>query len=282
MKTTLVSFGNRPWENAIKRLSAQAKDSLLFNNIFILNEETLDKETSFNKENYDILFPPMSVPGYGLWLWKSYILEKAFEKFPDSDFFMYLDSGSELNITEKTKKRFYDYVEIADSKNIFGFRNNDVEANLSHCSVIDRIYIEGKHTLQFEANTLIFKNNNASLDIIKEWKSLCRENKYRNILTLGSKKCCDLYGHHLHDQSVLSCLLKKNGIEGIYDEGSWYLPSHSVSSSMEENRDKYPIFTARNPFDYSIVDRNCLRYKEFSTCRHYDGAYDCQDTLVVR
>lgn len=280
MNITLVVFGNKPWENALKRIYNQAKDTQLFNNLFILNEESLDKETDFIKSNHD--FINSGVPGYGAWTWKPYIIEKAFKKFPSSDFFMYLDSGSELNIKNSTRGRFFEYVDIADNDSIFGFRNRDQEANLSHCSIIDKIYKAGKHTLQFEANTLIMKNNDMSLNIIKEWKRQVIENGYENVVPKDIYKCCDLFGHHLHDQSVLSCLLKKEKVEGINDEASWYLPSYSVDKDININKNKYPIFTARNPFERSLLDKSCIRYKEFSTCLHNSMQYDCDETVVVR
>ncbi len=279
MKVTLIAFGNKKFAEAIDRFKSQAKSLNFFTNIYVLDEESLGKETDFIKDNYG--FINSEVPGYGAWIWKSYIIEKAFEKFSNSDFFMYLDSGSEFNVNEKTIGRFTEYFNIADKVGLFAFRNRDQEANLSHCSVIDRIFPEAKHTLQFEANTLIFKNTKKNLSLIKEWKSLCIENNYWNVNPY-SYKCCDLFGASLHDQSVLSCLLKREGYEGIPDEASWYLPSYSVYDTISSNRLKYPIFTARNPFNYSIINKDCLRYKEFSTCKHNDENFDCEQTLKVR
>jgi hypothetical protein len=278
MNVTLISFGDEKWEKALVRLESQAKQIPFIKNIFILNTELLNKETNFYKDNQD--FIDSHPKGHGAWIWKSYIIEKAFEKFPESDFYIYLDSGSELNVNENTVERFLSYFKIAEDQSIFAMVNRDGEKNLSHCSVIDRIYPPAKETNQFEAGTLIFKNDLKSLGIVKEWKRLCIEDDYFNVRPKDIYNCCDLWGGiHLHDQSVLSCLLKKNKINGIFDESSWYLPSTSVSNDIKSNRDKYPIFTARNPFEYSIINKDCIQYLGFKICIH-DG--ECPDMTVVR
>ena len=104
MKITFVVFGNKKWEDALGRITAQAKELNIFSNIYSVNESTLDKDTAFYKQHND--FVNTGIDGYGAYIWKTYILESAFNKFPDSDFFMYLDSGSEFNVNNKTKNRF--------------------------------------------------------------------------------------------------------------------------------------------------------------------------------
>jgi hypothetical protein len=278
MNICLIVFGNKPWENALNRVSNQAKSLEIFSNIYRVDSEVLNNDTTFLKEHLD--FVNTGVRGYGAWIWKTYILESAFKKFPDSDFFMYLDSGSEFNINNKTKKRFFEYFEIADSKTVFGFRGRDVEAILGHCTVINNIYPEAKYTNQFEANTLIFKNNKNSLDIIKTWEQKNIENNYYNV-NPSKEKCCDIFAIHLEDQPVLSCILKKEGIEGIPDEGSWYMPSKSVYDTVEENIDMYPIFTARNPFKGLMIGK-CLKYTSHVICIHSKDGSNCPSLIYIR
>lgn len=279
IKISLVSFASDSWSKAAKRFIDQANNTKIFTNIKIFDENFLEHKTLFFKENSNFLkIHPL---GFGGWVWKPYILEWAFKEFYDSDYIMYLDIGSEFNINENSIKRFYDYVEYANNNNIFGFRNRDLEQNLTHCSVIENIYSGAKNTRQFEANTLIFKNNIDSLNVIKEWKNFCLENNYFNIYPKDLYNCCNMWGGtHLHDQSILSCLLKNKNIEGVSDEASWYLPGYSISPLVSENIKKYPIFTARNPFNYSII-KKCVKYKEFSICQHNKNKI-CKDFLVVR
>jgi hypothetical protein len=132
--------------------------------------------------------------------------------------------------------------------------------------------------LQFEANTLILKNTKNNLDIIKYWKEKNVENNYYNV-NPSKEKCCDLFGLHVWDQPVLSCILKKNGFKGVPDEASWYLPSQSIYSSMEKNINSYPLFTARNPFSYSLIGR-CVKYKEHLLCKHND--INCPEMIKTR
>jgi len=278
---TLVAFATDNWSNAAKRFYDQATKTNIFSNIYIVDEETMKKDTDFFK--YHLEFTKECSTGFGGYIWKPYILESAFKKFPESDFFMYLDIGSEFNINKNTISRFYEYVSNADKNNIFAFVNRDNERCLSQCSVIDRIYSDAKYSNQFEANTLIFKNNLFSLNIIKEWKEKCVEDNYFNVFPNPKIKCCEYAGEgesliHIYDQSVLSCILKKYAIAGVLDEASWYLPSASVSEDIRLNVKKYPIFTARNPFLYSVIGK-CVQYKNFPICYH-DTL--CDDIIHVR
>lgn len=277
---SLVSFFSTSWEKAGKRFLEQAKDTNLFYNIKVFTEDSLEKETKFFADNKEFIAKHRH--GFGGWIWKPYIIEWAFNTYTDSDYIMYLDIGSEFNINEDTIDRFYDYVSIAEKDTVFGFRNRDLEQNLTHCSVIENIYSGAKDSRQFEANTLIFKNNKDSVNIVSDWLNNCLDNNYFNISPTDRYNCCEYWGGtHLHDQSTLSCILKKNKIEGISDEGSWYFPGNSISTSISKNRKKYPLFTARNPFEFTLVDK-CLGYKDSFICQHSDNNDKCDTRIQVR
>jgi hypothetical protein len=281
MKVSLISFASKSWENAAARFLSQAQSTGLFSNIKIFTESTLDRDTNFFLENKE--FISRHPAGFGGWIWKPYILNWAMLNLTDSDFVMYLDIGSEFNINKQTASRFFEYISIAGKDNVFAFRNRDLEQNLTHCSVIENIYPEAKGSRQFEANSLIFKNNKKSSDIISDWLHSCINNDYFNIDPKDRYSCCEYWGGtHLHDQSILSCILKKNKIEGVSDEASWYLPGYSVYGSINQNRQKYPLFTARNPFKHSIINEDCISYKEFSTCMHKDTEEACKSLVIVR
>lgn len=281
MNISLVSFASKSWENAGYRFLSQATSTGIFSNIKIFTEEDLNKDTAFFLENQE--FVNLHPMGFGGWVWKPYVINWAFSNFTNSDYIMYLDIGSEFNINKNTVGRFYDYVATANQEGIFAFRNRDLEQNLTHCSVIDNIYSEAKNSRQFEANSLIFTNNQTSRMIVSDWLNSCVDNNYFNVNPVDRYNCCEYWGGtHLHDQSVLSCILKKNNIKGVSDEASWYLPGHSVYSTMSQNRLNYPLFTARNPFKQSIIDKDCIKYKEFSTCIHTSDFETCRDIITVR
>jgi hypothetical protein len=275
---TLISFYTEEWKNAYRRFYKHAKDLNIFSNFCILNSVELEKETNF--ETINKLLINNNPTGFGLFLWKSYIIEYAFNKFPESDYFFYLDIGTEFNINKKTINRLYEYVEDANKNSIFAFRNRDLEENLTHCTVIDNVYPNARNSKQFNAGALILKNNDTSLNIIKEWKKECVKDNYYNLLDNKIDKCCSSWdGDHLHDQSVLSCILKKHGIDGIIDEADWYIPGESTSKSISKNRNQYPLFFARNPFLKSILYKECINYKQFTTCKHGNN---CPNVLTVR
>ena len=165
---------------------------------------------------------------------------------------------------------------LAEKNDIFAMLSKDIESNLAHCSVIDRLYPEGKNEPHFQAAFFIFKNNEKSLSIIREWKEECVKDNYFNVNPPELFKCCDFWGNiHLHDQPVISCILKKHKVEGIQDESSW----HWIPGTLEELNNKYPIFHARNQSKQSVLNRYCLEYNEHRKCIH-EG--NCPDLIKVR
>ncbi len=275
---TLVSFYTKDLKNAYRRFLKHGMHTDLFTNYYILGEEELENNTKYISNNKDLI--DNSFIGFGYYLFKPYLIESVFNKFPTSDYFFYLDIGTEFNINKKTIDRFYEYIDIAKKDNIFGFKNRDLEKNLTHCSVINNIYPNANKDRQFNSGTIIFKNNNFSLNFVKEWKDECMKNNYYNISPTNKVFCCnDWSGINMYEQSVLSCLLKKYKIEGISDEADWYLPNYSIYNSISDNRNKYPIFSARNPFLKSILYKECIKYREFTTCKHKMG---CSNTITVR
>lgn len=278
MKITLISFGNKAFEPSKVRLYEDAKNTGLFDNIYISGEKELKKDTKFFQDHASILSDKF--PGFGGWVWKTYLIESAFKKFPDSDFFVYIDCGSEFNINERSKKRFNDYLDISDEESVLAFRNRDPEYRLSHCSVIENIFPQGRSSNQFNSGLIFLKNNKESLDIIKEWKKYCIEDNYKNLFFDEQERCCNNLSIHLPDQSVFSLIMKKNYKDGILDESDWYLPSTTVSRNFYENAYKYPIFHARNIFDHKIAGQ-CLNYKNFKICVCPNTMF-CSRSITVR
>ena len=278
MKITLVTFGDAKYQKAFDRLNNQISKLDFIDNVFIVNEEVLRSNTDFYEKHSEYV---ESHPyGYGSMIWKPYAVELAFKKFNDSDFFIWMDAGNEFNITDQTKQRFFDYLDMADKEDVFAFLGRDGERNLSHCSVINWIYPEAADSLQVESNFMIFKNNQRSLNLVEEWKKYCVLDNYFGVDPQNTYNCCGYWGGiHLHDQSVFSCLFKKMGFKAILGEGSWYLPNGVIGDSMNYNRERFPIFIARNPFEFSVVDKDCVVYWSFTHCKHGD---DCLDRLYVK
>jgi hypothetical protein len=283
MKIALLSFSTDDWSESIER-AKDYNDNQIFYKKILLTQSTIEEYVpDFYFKNRYIIDNYKEYPFMGN-TWKSDIIKTAFEKEKDVDFFLYSDSGNEFNINSETINRFYEYFSLADDLGILSMINRDSEKTLSHCSVINRIYPEAANTNQRNTGTLFIKNNKKSLDVINEWDFYIKNNNYENIIT-SNEKCCNYFYKNLYDQSVLSCVLKKNKIAGIPDELDWYFESEKVYDSLEDNLKKYPIFNARNKNKYSLLNK-CVKYhnsaKHIKLCNKFGTNEDCFNIEITR
>jgi hypothetical protein len=281
-KITLVIFADKNFKNAISRVISQAKSANVFSNIFILNENLLDKRVSYSVRHRPLLD---ELPNrYGGILWRTYVIQEAMSEHPDSDFFLYLDAGSEFNISPSTLTRLAEYFEICDSQDLLAMQSRDSEDVMTPCWVIEDISPNSKKEKHFNSGAFFIKNTEFSKRFILEWQDLCIKNEYFYIRSLPDKACCEEWsGINLSGQRVFSCLLHKYNIVGIEDEADWYFESAKVSRYMEENKRMYPIFHARNFFKTSLLD-SCLRYKNaliHNRLCDMSGTQDKCDKLIL-
>jgi hypothetical protein len=274
MNAVLLSFADPVWEDSFIRIKKQIEPFDQIKYIDFFNIDKLDKKTLFFKNNPDLL--QKRPYGYGAWVWKTYIIENAFNEYKDADFFIYSDSGNEFNFNSESYTRLNEYIDIADHKNIFAFYSQYKELQMAHCSVVNSIYPDSKNTNIINAGFLIIKNNEISKNIIKEWQDNCRVNDYYNVEAY-KEKCCDMYMNNLSDQAVLSSVLKRNGIFGIKDEADWIQCSEDT---ILDNSKKYPVFNARNKTSISIMDK-CLKYFDSIKCIHNSNDL-CDNMLILR
>jgi hypothetical protein len=287
MNISIVTFGDDKWLGALQRIGLQLKKTELFTNIITLNKKSLDvfcKE--FKNTNLEMI-KEREKEGYGGYIWKPYIIEKMFYEYPESEYFIYIDSGTEINIDNNsiTKKRFLEYIEHANKFDVFCFRNRDKEEMFSHCEEIKDIYPGASGSRGHHAGFIILKNNKRSLQLVKDWKEWGVKSNYKYLFQKYSYKCCDVYFRGLHDQSIFSCLLKLNGMHGIDDEADWYHEGYSIFNSISKNQSRYPLFFARNFQEKSVLG-NCVVYnkqiKHVDLCNKFNTLDYCENIFTSK
>ena len=126
MNIILLTFGggDKRYHDAKDRLVKQAEEFGLFNKIIGYTEQDLiDKYPEFwNKHSNFIL---NNKRGYGYWIWKSYIILDILKTLNENDILVYLDCGCEINITDESKNRFLEYINIVKEHNNLLFHLED-------------------------------------------------------------------------------------------------------------------------------------------------------------
>jgi hypothetical protein len=215
----LVVFGSNDYELAKSSLIKSSKN--YFDHCFSFSKQ--DIESEFYNNNANILDQQR---GAGYWLWKPYFIYEILNCVKDGDIVFYVDAG---NIFIDNPEQLYQHF---DSKGIILFDNRDGMQNgesaqnfisckkdcfvLMNCDTDDYVY--GKH---LNASYQIYKKSDYSLSFIKEYLITC-QNEF--ILTDTPNIHGDNYpGYydHRHDQSVLSLLAIKHGIEPLPDPSEW-------------------------------------------------------------
>ena len=237
-KIFFCSFSDSRFTPNLKRIEKEAKTLETFDNIFIYNEKSLDRE--FVEQFKDKL--RFKVRGYGFWVWKPYLILKTIQKLEEGDVLLYADTGCKLNSSAKVKLNEYiDRVRISKSgilaSQLLPFHNEKI---YTKADLLEFFEVTNKteilDTPQIAATFMFIRKCDNSIRILKQWLSVFYEN-FKLIDDTPSIVSNDLnFVEHRHDQSVFSILYKLNEIDLIEFE---------EVSNKKEVLQQYPIWTIR-------------------------------------
>ena len=267
--------GSQDFEEACSDLYSQAVETGIFEFIFKFGENTLlEPEHSFFKNQY-YEFIKANKRGFGLWIWKSYLINFVLNKLNDGDVLIYADSGCRFR-NKKYLPKLIDRIKqdtfvatlqshamkpYTSSKVLFEF---DPECTLAH-------------QRQVQATMLGVCVNEESRAIIHDWVVACSNEE---LLLDPDRKLEPLdFIDHRHDQSILSLLL--------YSKYHHYLPND------EHNEIFYKAIGAdriRHKFDlkqYSQVRvggylMNILPVDDFKSISFSSHSHPPEDTGLLQ
>lgn len=215
--------------------------------------ESIDK--AFKEKNASIWNSPR---GGGYWIWKPYIIYRTLKMLNTDDYLVYSDSGS----------CFIDDIQILinamekDKKDIMLFSLHSLEKNYSKRDafiLMDCDKTEFIETPQRCATYMIYKKNDYSLKFVEEWLKYAQDERIiTNNENVMGKPDYQGFVENRHDQTILSLLSKKWGIEVFRDPCQY------------GNDMKYPEdVLARSPYG-QIIDSHRYRImpKLYFTYKH--------------
>lgn len=214
----LVIYADGSYKKEQRLCAYSGKKLAKFDKIFEFGPDDIDY--GFKRENEEILSYKR---GNGLWLWKPYFILKALNAIQDGDILFYVDSG--VLFIRNFKKIFaqieYSEIWVTDLPLLeYQFTKNEV---MKHLDPTD-----GGSTRQISASFIGIKKNEKTVRFIEKWLELCTD-KYLLSPDISTGKERKDFIQHREDQSLLSLLCKKNGIDpymdiseyGIYPEMYW-------------------------------------------------------------
>lgn len=217
-----------------------------FDKVIIYNENNLDRCIYKFCENVRNNYGPT---GYGMWIWKPYIILKTLESLDDGDILVFMNSHCILeNVIDNIQDMIYS-------------RLNDYNCILSACTgKIERHYtskflqeiVENYLNYKFskteiydyqcEAGSLFIYKCSRSIQFVKMWLYICLT--YTDFIS----NIFDKYDNKLiatrHDQSVFSLLYKYYKLP-LYWKFDWLLFNKKIKNINKSITD--------NIFDNSVV-----------------------------
>jgi hypothetical protein len=213
MVRVLISFaaGNPDILDALNRITKQAKDTNMFDEIYGFTENDLKQDKEFWKINSD--FIQKNQRGFGYWIWKPYLIQKKLNEMKDGDILTYIDAGCEIKVSEKDL--LHKYFHIIETDLIIATDTGQKEEAWVKADLLYMLnmYDEKYFTTQRQATVIMIKKTDETIKLVNEWYSIAIDNNYHNIDDTPSIKANhSSFKEHRHDQSIFSLLTKKYGI----------------------------------------------------------------------
>lgn len=235
MSKVFVSFGNRKFRIALNRLSKQINDSNYFDTKYFFNEVSL-----YRLPNFFQIIPIINKynRGFGLWIWKIFLINYVLDQIKYNDIMVYADAGcyfekkyiNELDeLIQKLKDDTYDNI---------GFQITLIEKQWTKMDTI--IYLDGNfpniiNSGQLLGGIQIIKKTEETVELYRKAFKCALNTHLLDDSPSIIPNCTDFHEHR-HDQSIMSILRKKHSKTLI-------LPNYTESINWDEC--KFPIQARR-------------------------------------
>ena len=195
----LINFADDKYKKTQKFNSWTGRKIARFDKIICYSPEDIDNV--FKQENNKVFTYKR---GYGLWLWKPYLIKKTMDSLKDGDYLFYSDSGAFFI------KSIDCLINSMGDDDIWLYGLPLIEKQFTKqdaFELMDCIGTEYSDTNQFSGTFVLLKVGNTSRKFVKEWLEYCKNEK---IISPNESDTDSILISHREDQSILSLLAKKN------------------------------------------------------------------------
>lgn len=210
----LVNFADDKFR---KQQQSCSKCAVVYGGVDVVHEFSPDDiDDEFKNRNSDIF---KYERGVGLWLWKPYFINRLLHELKDGEYIVYSDVGvgfiGKVNLLIDVIQR--------DNVNMmfFGLPMLDVEWTKKEAFDIAG-YNPKMSDRQVDGSFFILKVSDEARNMVKEWFELCSNEKALSPKVFDStKKSYPSFVSHREDQSLLSIVLHKRGVEYYRDPSDY-------------------------------------------------------------
>jgi len=207
-KIVLVSFADKRYRNALKRLEGYTRD-------FPFTERHFHTQDNiFSKSYWKKLKPWLYRRGYGYWEWKSKLVKYYLDSLADGDYLVWSDAGVFWNSTSAATNRFREYISmLTDNIDILAFQEPYIEQEWTKGDVLKffNAYDCKKlcTTHQLWGGAFILKKSPTTELLVERWANINEISKELVTDKRSEYPNKDGFKEHRHDQSSFSLLVKQ-------------------------------------------------------------------------
>lgn len=227
----VVNFANESYRNIQILNTKSALEKGKVDRVFEYSDSDLSELKAQYPEHFKIK------RGYGLWLWKPYIILKALARIEEGDYLFYCDSGAIF--IDDLHHMLPDL--IASGKDLMVVE----QPLLSHCFTKKECYhLMNWHNYsgnQILSGYILMKKSDTSIKYMEEWLENMKDIRkaYGKHFIPEIKEFNDFISHR-EDQSVLDILRQKWGLQGYRDPSDFGIFPWQYMRAGGYHRKKYP------------------------------------------
>lgn len=215
-----AAFGSA-YQTEANKLIGDISDLNIFDECYMVTQEDLEQDTNYWNDHQK--FIKSHSRGYGLYLWKSYVIKKYIDSMQNGDVLLYSDACCRVSLASEARDMCIRCINTVKHNEILCASSNYmVDVSSIGCIVpaYDRYWckkdlinmLDAKDyidTPQIQANIVFFYVCDKVRHMVNLWYTLSHNFGYHFINSdrsiYGVDECMD----HLHDQASFSLLVKK-------------------------------------------------------------------------
>ena len=217
-----VSFGDgrKGYGSAMKRLKKEVLRLDPNAQVWLFDKSKIDDEIEGLDRSFTD-FVGAHPRGFGLWVWKPWVVLEVMKKAKEGDIVFYLDAGCTVHTSPKSRLRYQWYLDhIQEHGNLF-FELPQAEFNYTKKEAIEYFQLSEQevNSGQLAGTIQGYIVDKIQFEFVSAWLQACTLDSGRLLQDVDSRDFEDeRFIEHRHDQSVFSCLVKREGISVVPDE----------------------------------------------------------------
>jgi len=218
------TYGDDRYINSKNRIKNEALTCGYFDVVDIYGREDLSED--FIEKTKPYIDHPR---GGGYWIWKTHLLKKTFDKMNDGDYCVYVDAGCTINPMGVDRFKYYLSLLDENGSGIFRLKHGETPVELFTNEKVFE-YFDGVDDDQLRKSdilmggVMIFKKNENSQRFVDRYLEIAENDAYLFSDEYNDYNRTTKLIDHRHDQSVSSCLIRREFANATTFQDETYAP----------------------------------------------------------